>query len=80
MGKKHHEEEMVLCPVGKFFMDLQKTTTSARKSVFFEHLDRSRVEFLKALRSLLDESIDHLEKKDRSGRKKKATRIEVEEE
>jgi len=77
MGKKHPDDEMVICPVGRFFMDLQKTRASTRKSDFFEHLDKSRVEFLKALRSLLDESIDHLE--NRSGRKKKATRIEVEE-
>lgn len=77
MGKKHHDEEMVVCPVGRFFMDLEKT--SARKSKFFEHLDRSRIEFLKALRSLLDDSIDAMEKKERSGRGKKATRIEVEE-
>jgi len=77
MGKKHHDEEMVICPVGRFFMDLEKA--SAKKSKFFEHLDRSRVEFLKALRSLLDESIEHLEKRERSGRGKKATKIEVEE-
>jgi hypothetical protein len=77
MGKKHHDEEMVVCPVGRFFMDLEKS--SVRRSKFFEHLDRSRIEFLKALRSLLDESIDAMEKKERSGRGKKATRIEVEE-
>jgi hypothetical protein len=77
MGKKHHDEEMVICPVGRFFMDLEKA--SAKKSKFFEHLDRSRVEFLKALRSLLDESIEHLEKRERSGRGKKATKIDIEE-
>jgi hypothetical protein len=78
MGKKHHDEEMAICPVGRFFTDLEKA--SAKKSKFFEHLDRSRVEFLKALRSLLDESIEHLEKREPSGRKKRATKIEVEEE
>ena len=77
MGKKHRDEETVVCPVGRFFMDLEKA--SAKKSKFFVHLDRSRVEFLKALRSLLDESIEHLEKRERSGREKKATKIEVEE-
>ena len=77
MGKKHHDDEMVVCPVGRFFMDLEKA--SAKRSKFFVHLDRSRVEFLKALRSLLDESIEHLEKRERSGREKKATKIEVEE-
>ena len=78
MGKKRQENEMVVCPVGRFFMDLEKA--SVKKSKFFVHLDRSRVEFLKALRSLLDESIEHLEKKEHSGRGKKATKIEVEEE
>jgi hypothetical protein len=76
MGKKYHDEEMVICPVGRFFMDLEK---ASKKSRFFEHLDRSRVEFLKALRSLLDESIERMEKRGRSGREKKATKIEVEE-
>lgn len=81
MGKKHHdrEDEMVICPVGRFFMDLQKTAASAKKSEFYEHLDRSRIEFLKALRTLLDQGIDHLEKKQRSERRKTTTRIEVEE-
>ena len=77
MAKKSSDREMVVCPVGRFFMDLEKR--SSRKSKFFEHLDRSGIEFLKAFRSLLDERIDALEKKESSGREKKATRIEVEE-
>jgi len=68
------EEEMVICPVGKFFMDLQKL--SLPKSKFFEHLDLSRIEFLKAIRSLVDERIESFEKK-RSRQGKKATKIEV---
>ena len=68
------EEEMVICPVGKFFMDLQKL--SLPKSRFFEHLDLSRIEFLKAIRSLADERIESFEKK-RSRQGKKATKIEV---
>jgi hypothetical protein len=77
MGRKQNEEKAVVCPVGKFFMDLEKA--SARKSKFFDHLDRSKVEFLKALRSVLDDSIEAIEKKERKDRVKKATRIEVEE-
>lgn len=77
MGKKNREEEMVVCPVGRFFMDLEKA--SGRKSGFFEHLDRSRVEFLKALRSLLDDRIEAMEQKEHAGRRKKAAKIEVEE-
>jgi hypothetical protein len=76
MAKKK-EEEMVLCPVGKFFMDLQKL--SRPKSKFFDHLDLSRIEFLKAIRSLVDERIEGLEEEKRSKQGKKATRIKIEE-
>jgi hypothetical protein len=76
MAKKREDEQMVVCPVGKFFMDLGKGP--AAKSKFFQHLDRSRIEFLKALRSLLDERIEMMEKKDRPREEKKATKIEVE--
>jgi hypothetical protein len=75
MSKKKNEEEIVLCPVGKFFLDLQKA--SGKKSEFFDHLNRSRVEFLKAIRFLVDEKIDDIEKKSVKG-KKKATKIKVE--
>ena len=74
MAKKK-EEELVVCPVGKFFMDLQKF--SMPKSKFFEHLDLSRIEFLKAIRALVDERNDGLEEKKRSKQGKKATKIEV---
>jgi hypothetical protein len=74
MAKKK-EEEMVVCPVGKFFMDLQKLSRS--KSKFFEHLDLSRIEFLKAIRSLVDERIEDLEEKKRSRQEKRATKIQV---
>ena len=42
MAKKKVEHEMVMCPVGKFFSDLEKA--SGRRSKRFVHLDRSRVE------------------------------------
>ena len=72
---KKKEEQVVLCPVGRFFMDLQKF--SLPKSKFFEHMDLSRIEFLKAIRSLVDERIEGLEEKKRSKQEKKATRIKV---
>ncbi len=74
---KKKEEEMVMCPVGKFFMDLQKI--SRPKSKFFEHMDLSRIEFLKAIRTLVDERIEGLEEKKRSKQGKKATKINIEE-
>ncbi len=72
---KQKEDEMVVCPVGKFFLDLQKG--SRKKSKFFEHLDLSRIEFLKAMRSLIDDRIEGLEEKKSSRQEKKATKIEV---
>ena len=75
MAKKK-DEELVVCPVGKFFMDLQKF--SMPKSKFFEHLDLSRIEFLKAIRALVDERIEGLEEKKRSKQGKKATKITIE--
>lgn len=76
MSKKKNEEQAVLCPVGRFFMDLQ--SSSGKKSDFFKHLDKSRVEFLKAIRSLVDDRIDAIEKTEHKKKKKKATRINVE--
>ena len=76
MGKKRNENDVVLCPVGKFFWDLEKVTE--KKSKFFEHLSQSRIEFLKAIRSLVDERIEGLEKTASSKPKKKRTRIKVE--
>jgi hypothetical protein len=74
---KQKEEEMVVCPVGRFFMDLQRG--SRRKSKFLEHLDLSCIEFLKAIRSLLDERIESIEEKKMSRPEKKATKIKIEE-
>ena len=75
MAKQKHEEEIIYCPVARFFSDLEKIYE--RKSTFFEHLNSSRIEFLKALRSLFDERIDSLEKMG-AKRSKKMPKIEVE--
>ena len=66
----------MICPVGQFFMDLKKGPWD--DSEFVAHLDRSRIEFLKAIRSLIDDRIDNMEKKGKGRGKKKATKIEVE--
>jgi hypothetical protein len=76
MANKKRQEPVFECPVGKFFMDLDKVF--GRKSEFAKHMTQSRIEFLKGIRSLVDERIDSLEKQ-RSGRgKKKMTKIKVE--
>jgi hypothetical protein len=75
MAKEKHKEEMMVCPVGKFFWDMQKG--SRRKSKFFDHMNQSRIEFLKGIRSLVDERIADIEKKGAAGAKR-STKIKVE--
>ncbi len=76
MVKEKKEKEVVLCPVGRFFLDLERA--SGKGSKFLEHMTRSRIEFLKAVRALVDERIRMHEKKATGGHKKKMTKIEVE--
>jgi hypothetical protein len=76
MADKKNKEQMAVCPVGKFFMDLEDIM--GKKSKFYEHMTRSRVEFLKGVRSLLDEGIDYYEKKGSKRGGKKMTKIKVE--
>ena len=61
MAQKKNKEQMVVCPVGKFFADLEEMM--GKKSKFFSHMARSKVEFLKGIRTLLDEGIEYYEKK-----------------
>jgi hypothetical protein len=75
MAAKKTEQQMAICPVGKFFMDLEDAF--GKKSDFFKHVTRTRIEFLKAMRSLLDERINTLEKKGNPGAKKRMTKINV---
>lgn len=76
MGKKKNgEREVFECPVGKFFHELGKG--AGKRSKFQKHLHRSRIEFLKAIRSLVDERIETLEEKGTEANEK-ATKIEVE--
>jgi len=76
MGKEKHEHEVVICPVGRFFLDLERV--SGRKSKFFRHMNQSRIEFLKAIRSLVDERIERLEKAETEDREGRMTKIPVE--
>ena len=76
MPKKMNEEESFSCPVGGFFSDMEKMF--GKKSKFFEHMGRSQAEFLKAVRSLIDEKIEGLEKKGSAKAGRKRTKIKVE--
>jgi hypothetical protein len=73
--KKDAEPKVFVCPVGKFFLDLEKCVD--RRSKFQEHLALSRIEFFKAIRSLVDDRIESLEKK-RTQPCERVTKIEVE--
>jgi hypothetical protein len=75
MAEKKSKGETGGCPVGAFFNDFEKAF--GKKSKFFEHMTRSKVEFLKGIRSLLDERIDHLEKRRSEKSGKKMTKIQV---
>ena len=75
MGKEKSEKAVFECPVGRFFMDLEKF--SGRKSRFHKHMSQSSMEFLKAIRSLVDEKIEGLEKGTSEEGKKKMTKIKV---
>jgi len=75
MAAKKNEQQMTICPVGRFFLDLENVL--GKKSDFFKHMTRSRIEFLKAMRFLLDERIDTLEKKANPTAKKRMTKIKV---
>jgi hypothetical protein len=76
MAKTKKDEPKFSCPVGKFFKDLQRG--SEERSRFQEHMNRCGLEFLKGIRSLVDDSIERLEKGPRRRQEKKATRIKVE--
>ena len=76
MDGKKSKEERVVWPVGTLLTDLEKAF--GRKSPFYVHMTQARVEFLKGVRSLLDDRIEHLEKKRAEGGGKKMTKIKVE--
>ena len=74
--KSKDKNERGSCPVGRFFSDLEKA--SGNKSKFLKHLTRSKLEFLKAVKYLVDDKIADLEKKGPAKGKKRATKIRVE--
>jgi hypothetical protein len=74
MVEKNSRDEMVVCPVGRFFMDMEGIF--GKKSKISEHMVQARIEFLKGIRSWVDDRIDHLEKSRRKAGKK-ITKIKV---
>ena len=76
MVEKKSKEESFDCPVGTFFKEFNGLF--GKGSQFYEHMTQSKVEFLKGIRSLVDERIEHLEKKRSTKTRKKMTKIKVE--
>lgn len=66
---------MALCPVGRFFQDLEERM--GKDSSFCEHLNRSGIEFLRAIKTLINGRIEILEKKTSAKGKRKISKIKV---
>ena len=62
--------------LGRFFSWMEGRISPS--SEFREHMVKSKMEFLRGIRSLIDKRIDDLEKKQPKKTEKKATRIKVE--
>lgn len=75
MSSVNSKEDMCRCPVGSFMRDVEKTF--GKKSKFVDHMTQSRIEVLKAVRSLVDERIDELDRKKSASGKKRMTKVEV---
>jgi hypothetical protein len=65
-----------LCPLGKVFQGLENLSRNAPE--FREHLGRSGLELLKAIKALVDAKIDTLEKKKSPEKRKVAKKITIE--
>ena len=68
MTSNNKKEETCNCPVGAIFKEVERTF--GKKSNFLKHITQSRIEVLKAVRSLIDERIENLgQKKAQTGNK-----------
>jgi len=81
MAKTSKEEEKITAEeafhsLGRFFSWMEEKVTPGPE--FREHMVKSRVEFLKGIRSMVDKKIDDLEKRPDKRESKKATKINVE--
>jgi hypothetical protein len=78
--KSRNDEEMTteeaFRSLGRFFSWMEEKITHGAE--FREHMEKSRVEFLKGIRSLVDAKIDDLERRHGKREAKKATKVEVE--
>jgi hypothetical protein len=73
--KTSEREEAFVCPVCILLGCLRDMTD--RKSAFFQHMNNARIEFLQAVKSVIDERIEAIKKGGGAGRSK-LTKIKVE--
>ena len=76
MGEKKDKKERISCSAGTFFADIEKKF--GKKSSFYKHMTQSKIEFLKGIKSLLDDRIETLEKKGSKKSGAKLTKVKVE--
>ena len=74
--KQNIDIEEAFRSLGTFFSWLDERMSPG--SEFREHMAKSRIEFLKGIRVLIDKRIDDLEKRHSKKPEKKATRVKVE--
>jgi hypothetical protein len=74
---KEKKESHTTCPICELF-DLG-SKVFGKESEFFEHITNARIEFLKAIRSVLDKRIKSLEKDKEKEKKHKYSKIAVQE-
>ena len=78
-NRKNEEEigaEEAFRSLGRFFTWMEGKVCPS--SEFREHMTKSKVEFLRGIRSLIDKRIGELEKRQPKKTEKKATRVTVE--
>lgn len=73
--KTTEKEEGFVCPMCMLLGCLKDLTD--RKSVFFEHMNNARIEFLEGIKSLIDERIQDI-KRGTGKKKSRLTKIKVE--
>jgi hypothetical protein len=76
MAEKKSKDDRITCPLSTFITDLEKTF--GRKSPFYKHMTQSKIEFLKGVKSLLDDRIERLEKENSKKTGAKMTKVKVE--
>jgi hypothetical protein len=74
MGKKKAAAP-VGCPIGRLLQDFD--STFGESSAFGAHLQNARLEFLKAVRTFVDERIAALEKASGPKRSRRMTRVTI---